>query len=108
MCQPSLRYGGSTTKPGVPAGTRTAETCGDPSGFSPVRAVTVTTEVISVPELVMNALAPLRIHWSPSRTARVRGAPASEPAPGSVRPKPARVRPATRSGSHRSFCASDP
>ena len=36
-----------------------ADSCGDPSAFVPVRAVTVTTEVISVPELVMNALAPL-------------------------------------------------
>jgi hypothetical protein len=28
----------------------------------PVRAVTVTSEVISVPELVMNAFAPLIVH----------------------------------------------
>src|SRR3978361_2397665 len=46
---------------------------------SPVRAVTVTTEVISEPELVMNCLLPLRIH-SPSRSsARGRVAPPSAP-----------------------------
>ena len=41
--------------------------CGEPSALVPVRAVTVTTEVRSLPELVMNALAPLTTHWSPSR-----------------------------------------
>ncbi len=71
----------------------------------PVRAVTVTTEVRSVPELVMNDLAPLTTHWSPSRVARVRVAPASEPAPGSVSPNAASARPATRSGRKRSFCS---
>ena len=45
-----------------------AEICGEPSSLVPVRAVTVTTEVMSVPELVMNALAPLTTHSSPSRT----------------------------------------
>jgi hypothetical protein len=56
-------------KPGVPAGTRIALICGEPSALVPVRAVTVTTEVRSLPELVMNALAPLTTHSSPSRTA---------------------------------------
>ena len=36
---------------------------GLPSARSPVRAVTVTTDVRSVPELVMNAFAPLIVHW---------------------------------------------
>ena len=76
--------------------------------FSPVLAVTVTSEVMSVPELVMNAFAPLIVQWSSSSTARVRLAPASEPASGSVRPKPASARPATRSGSHVCFCSSVP
>ncbi len=75
-----------------------AEICGEPSSFVPVRAVTVTTDVMSVPELVMNALAPLTTHSSPSRTARVRVAPASEPASGSVRPKPASARPGDEVG----------
>ena len=96
-------------KPGVPAGTMIAlRSRAEPSSLVPVRAVTVTTEVMSVPELVMNALAPLTTHSSPSRTALVRVAPASEPASGSVRPKPASARPATRSGRKRSFCSSVP
>ena len=56
-----------------------------------MRAVTVTSDVIEEPELVMNCLLPLTTH-SPdaaSTSALVRVAPASEPAPGSVRPKAA-------------------
>jgi hypothetical protein len=53
----------------------------------PVRAVTVTTEVMSEPELVMNCFAPLTTHSPSTRSALVFVAPASEPAPGSVRPK---------------------
>ena len=71
----------------------------------PVRAVTVTTDVIGVPEFVMNAFAPSTTHSPFSSTALVRVAPASLPASGSVRPKPASVRPATRSGRKRSFCS---
>jgi hypothetical protein len=51
--QPSLRYACSTTKPSVPAGIVMALISGLPSGRVPVRAVTVTTLVSSVPELVM-------------------------------------------------------
>jgi hypothetical protein len=84
-----------------------AEISGRPSASVPVRAVTVTTEVMSVPELVMKALDPSTTHcrrappwcaWHPRR----------EPASGSVSPKPASARPATRSGNQRSFCASVP
>ena len=74
----------------------------------PVRAVTATTEVIAEPELVMNCLVPSSTHSPSTSSALVRVAPASEPAPGSVSPKPARVRPATRSGSHCCFCSSVP
>ena len=74
----------------------------------PVTAVTVTMEVMSVPELVMNSLAPLMRQWPSSSFAVVWVPPASEPAFGSVRPKPARCRPATRSGSHFCFCSSVP
>ena len=91
--------------PGVPEGTMIALIWGEPSSFCPVRAVTVTTDVMSVPLLVMKALAPLRTHSSPSSRALVRVAPASEPASGSVRPNAASARPATRSGSQRSFCS---
>ena len=73
-----------------------------------MRAVTVTSEVMGVPELVMNTFSPLITHSSPSSSARVRVAPASEPASGSVRPKAPSARPATRSGSHRAFCSSVP
>ena len=79
-----------------------------PSSRSPVRAVTVTQEVISEPELVMNCFAPLTTHSPSASTALVRVAPASEPAPGSVRPKPASCSPATRSGSQVCFCSSVP
>ena len=89
--------------PGVPAGTMNAEI--PPSG---VRAVTVTSEVSSVPQLVMNAFSPLMTHSSPSGTAVVRVVPASDPPSGSVRPKAARALPATRSGSQRSFWAGVP
>ena len=65
------------------------EISGRPSSRSPVRAVTVTSEVMSEPELVMNCFEPLTTHSPSSSTALVLVAPASEPAPGSVRPKPA-------------------
>ena len=61
-CQPSLSYGGSMIKPGVPAGTTNAEM---PSS---VRAVTVTSEVISVPQFVMNAFDPSSTHASSAST----------------------------------------
>src|SRR5205085_2229718 len=84
-----------------------------PAGEVPVgsvRAVTVITEVIGVPELVMNALVPSTTH-SPveeSRRARVRVAPASLPASGSVNPKAASASPAHSGGSHRLRCSSVP
>ena len=67
---------------------------------SPVSAVIVTQEVMSVPAFVMKIFEPSTTH-SPSRSsARVCVAPASDPAPGSVRPKAASFRPDARSGSH--------
>src|SRR3954452_19044803 len=108
MCQPSLSYAGSATNPDVPEGTTIVLTSAVPSSRVPVRAVTVTTEVISDPELVMNCLEPLITHASSTSSARVRVAAASDPAPGSVRPNPASARPATRSGSHVAFCSSLP
>jgi hypothetical protein len=94
--------------PGVPAGTMIAEISLRPSGAVPVTAVTTTNEVMSVPEFVMNALAPLMTQRSPSRTAVVRVAPASDPPPGSVSPNAPSARPARRSGSHRSCCSGVP
>ena len=85
-------------KPGVPLGTMIVEISLRPSR-SPVTAVTVTKRVMAVPELVMNCFEPLITHSPPSRRAVVRVAPASDPASGSVSPKPASARPASRSGS---------
>ena len=75
---------------------------------SPVRAVIVTQAEMSVPAFVMNIFEPFTTH-SPSRSsAVVRVAPASEPAPGSVRPNAASFRPEARSGSHSRRCSSVP
>ena len=54
---------------------------------TPGLAATRIKPAVSRPMLVMNCLVPLMTHWSPSRTAEVRRAPASEPESGSVRPK---------------------
>ena len=64
---------------------------GRPSSRVPVRAVTVITEVMSVPELVMNCLAPLidPAAVGVARRAVVAVAEASEPASGSVSPNAA-------------------
>ncbi len=106
--QPTLLYTGSTVNPVVPLGTMIDEISFLPFAPVPVTAVTVTSEVMSVPELVMNCLLPLITQSPLSSRAVVRVPPASEPAPGSVRPKPASARPAVRSGSHFCFCSSVP
>ena len=107
--QPTFEYFGATVKPGVPAGTMMAEISGRPPSARPVTAVTVTSPVMSVPELVMNALVPLITHSPPSSRAVVRVAPASEPPPGSVRPKAPEDRSRrTGRGSHSCFWASVP
>ena len=102
-CHPIFRYGGPTSRPVVAAGTTT-----ELISSRPVHAATVMRLVIGVPEFVMKALAPSITHSSPSRVARVRIAPASLPASGSVSPNAARARPAHSSGSHRARCSSVP
>ena len=103
-CHPILRYGGWTSRPGVPAGTRMVLV-----SPGPVRAAMVMTEVIAVPELVMKAFSPSITHSSsPSSAAFVRSPAASLPASGSVRPKAASAVPAHRSGSQRRRCSSVP
>ncbi len=73
-----------------------------------MRAVIVTQAEMSVPAFVMKIFEPLITH-SPSRSsARVREAAASEPAPGSVRPKAASFFPDASSGSQSRFCSSLP
>jgi hypothetical protein len=103
--QPTFEYAAPTVNPGVPDGTMIAE-----SSSGPVSAVTVTRAVMSVPELVMNALLPLITHSLPSslRTARVCVPPASEPNPGSVSPNAASASPEVSRGSQRRFCSSVP
>ena len=68
----------------------------------------VTQPEISVPALVMNCFAPSITHSPSSSRARVRVAPASDPASGSVSPNAASRRPAQSSGSHSDFCSSLP
>jgi len=63
---------------------------------------------MSVPQLVMNCLAPLITHLPSRCSARVFVAPASDPASGSVSPNAHSLCPARSSGSHRSFCAAVP
>ena len=46
----------------MPAGTMIVEISGVPPPAPPVRAVTVTSDVMSVPELVMNAFSPSITH----------------------------------------------
>ena len=75
---------------------------------SPVAAVTVTPQVMSVPAFVMNIFEPSITHDPSSSRAVVLVAPASEPASGSVSPKAASLRPLARSGSHSRFCSSLP
>ena len=58
----------------------------------------ITTATPPTPALVMNALVPLRVNWSPSRTARVFMAAASEPEPGSVSAQAPSVSPRARHG----------
>ena len=96
-------------KPSVPLGTRIALISRLPVASSrPVTAVTVTWEVMRVPELVMNAFDPLISQSPPSCVAVVRVAPASEPPPASVRPNPPSAFPSASAGSHRCFCSSEP
>ena len=71
---------------------------------SPVSAVIVTHALMSVPAFVMKIFEPSTTH-SPSRSsARVRVAPASEPAFGSVSPNAASLSPDASRGSHSCFC----
>ncbi len=75
---------------------------------SPVAAVIVTQAVMSVPAFVMNIFEPFTTQAPSRRSARVRVAPASEPAFGSVRPKAASFVPDASGGSQSCFCASVP
>ena len=75
---------------------------------SPVSAVIVTHAVMSVPAFVMNIFEPLTTQLPSRSSARVRVAPASEPASGSVSPNAASPCPDASRGSHSRFCSSVP
>ena len=101
--QPSFFIAAEIVYPGVPFSTTMFEI-----SSSPVRAVMVTPQVMSVPAFVMKSFEPLITHEPSRSSAVVRVFPASEPAPGSVRPNAARRLPEARSGSQRCFCSSLP
>ena len=105
---PTLEYFLATVKPGVSTGTKMAEISFRPFASCPVTAVTVTSRVMSVPPLVIKALVPLITHSSPSITAVVRVAPASDPPSGSVRPNAPNAWPEHSAGSQLRFCSSVP
>jgi hypothetical protein len=84
--------------PGVSCSTMMQLYSLEPSSRVPVTHCTVEPAVIGVPALVMKILLPLMIQRSPSSRALVLVPPASEPADGSVRPKPHSRLPLQRSG----------
>ena len=75
---------------------------------SPVTAVIVTQAVRSVPAFVMNIFDPFTTQPPSRSSARVRVAPASEPAFDSVRPNAASFSPDASCGSHSRFWPSSP
>ena len=86
--------------PLVPLGTM------NPRMPSSVRAHT--TAASATEPLVIHIFWPCRIQSEPSRRARVRIAPGSEPASGSVSPKQPIASPSAICGSHSCFWSSDP
>jgi hypothetical protein len=60
------------------------------------------------PAWVIQVLAPVTFQFSPSRTARVRREPRSEPASGSVKTAVGMISPAVMAGRNRCFCSSVP
>ena len=87
------------------------EISGVPTPEPPVRAVTVTSEVMSVPELVMNAFSPSITHSppaAPSAPSEASRGAASRVGVGLGQAEAAQRPPAHRSGSHCWRCASVP
>ena len=77
---PSFPFIGLASKPAEPVGTRKALIPFGPG--APVRAKTIAVEAHE--PSVMKTFEPVSTHSSPSRSARVTSAAASEPQPGSV------------------------
>ena len=91
-------------KPGVSVGTTKPRT--------PSSVCAQTTATSAIEPLVIHILRPSRTQSAPSpapsRRARVRIEPGSEPASGSVSPKQPTFSPAAMPGSHSCFCSSEP
>mmetsp|Transcript_25736 Transcript_25736/g.75425 ORF Transcript_25736/g.75425 Transcript_25736/m.75425 type:complete len:208 (-) Transcript_25736:326-949(-) len=101
---PSLSSLAPRLKPGASQGTRKALI---PLCFLLLSVVAKTIAAEASWALVIHALVPLRKKWSgPSSTAVVEAAPASEPFPGSERPKQPSFSPLAKGVSHSSFCSS--
>src|SRR5512139_2613782 len=83
-CHANFRYGLLTLKPGVFLGTMKVEMA--PRVPLGTLAAANRIEALSSPMLVTNRLVPFRTHSSPSGTAVVFRAAASDPESGSVRP----------------------
>lgn len=88
---PIFRSGGPTVTPGVRPGTRKALTPAEPGSSGAVRAITVKSPAL--PALVMKRLEPFNTQPPSRRSARVRTAPLSDPASGSVRAKDVMISP---------------
>ena len=101
---PSFSVVFSTTIPGSDVSTRNALIPLAPA--PPVRNIAMTTP--EYPPLVHHCLRPLSTQPSPSRRAVARIAAASDPASGSVSPKPAITSPAASCSSQRRFCSAEP
>ncbi len=67
-----------------------------------------TTATSAMDPLVIHIFVPLSTQSDPSRRARVRMPPGSDPKSGSVSPKQPIASPAAIRGSHSCFCSSDP
>ena len=78
--------------------------------FLPAPGSVIANRIVGWPiaAVEMNCLDPVSTYPSPSRTARVRSADASDPAPGSVSAKEPIAAPAAIGRSHCSRCASVP
>ena len=100
LCLTSL-----AVKPGVSVGTTNPRMPLLPCSGSVCAQTTATSA--SVP-LVIHILEPSSTQSSPSRRARVRIEPGSEPASASVSPKQPSASPVAIDGSHRCLCSSEP
>mmetsp|Transcript_1151 Transcript_1151/g.3226 ORF Transcript_1151/g.3226 Transcript_1151/m.3226 type:complete len:239 (+) Transcript_1151:88-804(+) len=102
---PSLSSGAPTEKPGASRSTRNAEM---PLCFRDLSVVAKTTAASASRALVIQALVPFKTKWSPLSTAVVDAAPASEPFPGSERPKHPSFPPAANGAKNSAHCAASP